>query len=471
MSFRWLGLTMLVAAACSSAESDDERGGSSGRTAAAKTTIVKLGPALDANGEGMVSVELGAAENREVVVELDGYARVVEAALEGAPGRVGSEPASDWIRPRPVRDGRLSITIEGAAATKVTVWGRGSPLPTVLPQKSLTFLERGVVEDKAAVGLTRILAAASDDGHGGRMLDRMLRRFATSAHSERPALASFANAIASQFGGDPSKWKLDDLTFKVTGVHNRLDLPQGDLCGELRVSYASTHPGFAPFHFIVLFSQPAAEDDRAPDGSVHCLGTTRRWSRLSERDGTAYDAALRKLFDASFKKENFLFVETLELTVSPWEWRQWVKIAPDTLDNPVLFQTLDVAQINASGALRTDFLSFVAANAAGLDARTVVLPERFRAASTRVAPGAPRETLDLTGLSADVASKYPVLARNIESIGCPACHTEKAAFVQTSPSRTLSPFYEAELAARAKRLDAMNDTGLVPERRYGPLQQ
>jgi hypothetical protein len=76
----------------------------------------------------------------------------------------------------------------------------------------------------------------------------------------------------------------------------------------------------------------------------------------------------------------------------------------------------------------------------------------------------PRATLDL-----DIP-QFPGLAAEIEIMGCPACHTEEAEFVQTTPQRTFSDFYDAELDARAIWLDRLNageDVGVPP---FGPLQ-
>jgi hypothetical protein len=161
----------------------------------------------------------------------------------------------------------------------------------------------------------------------------------------------------------------------------------------------------------------------------------------------------------------------VELTVSPWEWRQWEPVGPDTLDNPLLFQTVATAELNAPGALRDDFLGFVADRAAALDDRTEALPERFRARSARVPPSAPAERLSLEGLDPEVASAYPDLARSIEIVGCPTCHTETAEFVQTSVDREFSPFYDAELDARATRLDRLNAGVDEPPPPFGPLQE
>jgi hypothetical protein len=435
--------------------------------------VVHLGPAVDAAGDGAVTVDVPAASNRQVRIELDGAARVVEIALTGALGRV--DPAAKptaWLRPRPVTAPTITLAVDGDAPARLTVWARGAPVPRARRDRSLVWIDPAIVDDRAAAGLARVLAAASDDGHGGRMLDRWMRRFATTLHSERAAPASFADEIAAQQGADARAWNLDALPFVVTGVHNRIDLAQrGDGCGELRVSLSSTHAVFAPLHLIFLFAQPAAPDDRAPDGTVHCSGAARRWGRLSALDGPAFADAARRLLADGIRHDRFLVAETVELTVSPWEWRQWKRVAPDELDNPPLFQTVDVEGLNPPGPRRDDFLAFVAANAAALDARTTELPERFRAPSARVPPSAPRTALDLAGLPADVAAKFPRLARQIEIVGCPVCHTENAEFVQTSRERKFSKFYDKELDARAARLDVMNAGGDVAPPPFGPLQE
>jgi hypothetical protein len=86
-----------------------------------------------------------------------------------------------------------------------------------------------------------------------------------------------------------------------------------------------------------------------------------------------------------------------------------------------------------------------------------------------VPPGAPRVPLDLTGLDPALLARHPDLARSVEIGGCPRCHTESADFVQTSIDRVFSPFYDAELTARAARLDAMNAGDDVPTPPFGPL--
>jgi hypothetical protein len=362
------------------------------------------------------------------------------------------------------------LELAGDGDAMVRVWARGAPVPSVRRERSLVWTDSAVLDDQSIVGPAQVLAAASDDGHGGRLLAAWLQRFATTSHSERAGPALFYEQLQDQLGDDPAAWDLDQLPFMVTGVHNRLDLAErSGGCGELRVSLASVDPIYAPFHLLFLFQQPAADDDVAPDGTVHCLGTARRWARLAALDGAELVAAARAWLDGVLTRDNFLLAESVELTVSPWEWRQWLPGPEGELDNPPLFQTADVEHLDQPGAAREDFLSFVADNAEALAARRIEIPERFRARSARVPPGAPRQTLDLTGVDPAILSRYPTLAGDIEIAGCPACHTTEDQFVQTSVEREFSELYDRELTARGERIDLMN-SGAVPDPvRFGPL--
>lgn len=337
--------------------------------------------------------------------------------------------------------------------------------------RSLVWTTPLLLDDPQAVSFARVMAALSDDGHGGRLFEAFLRRFGTTAHSERAAMAFLADDLAEAMGSDASSWDLSELPFVATGVHNRFDLLDGVHCGELRVSFASTHPVVQPFHLIFLFRmRPVAED---PD----CLGLALRFARLSELEEAEFVSAAKALLDALIVPERALMIETLELSVSPWEWRQWVKVPnsrggpglPNVLDNPLLFQTVDAERLNRAGAEREGFLDWVASNAAAIDARRMELPEAFRARSARVVAGVPRTPLSLAGLDAAVLGRFPHLRQNLELVGCPACHTADAEFVQTRPDRTFSPFYDEELDARAAFLEAW----IAGDRRtppFGPLQ-
>lgn len=362
--------------------------------------------------------------------------------------------------------------------------GEGVVLPGAIEvqvEASLFWTQPELVEDPALVSLATLMAIVAPDDHGGRLLDQWFRRFSTTAHSERALPAQWMDELAAQQGADPSGWSLSTLPFKVTGIHNRLDLARlggaaaDGHCGELRVSLTSVHPTVQPLHLLFLFEQPALPGDLAADGSVHCQETARRWAALSTLEGDARIAAARAMIAEGLTRERFLMMETVELTVSPWEWRQWVPTddptgaLPFVLDNPPLHQTVDVEAVNPGGALRTQFLEFVTQNAAALDSRRLELPELFRPRSARVTQGVPRTPLDLSGLPPNITESHPALAQNIELMGCPACHTADAEFVQTLPDRTVSPFYEKELEARARFMErvARGEAALAP---FGPLQ-
>ncbi len=433
--------------------------------------VVHLGEHVDAAGEALVTLD-GAGVER-VEVHLDGAARVIEldAACGGADvADWQGEPhaAGFWFRPRAVGAEVVSLALDDC--DRVRIWARGAPVPLVRRERSLVWTDAEVLDDPTVVGARRVLDAAGGELPGGVLLDRWFRRFATTLHSERAAPAQWMDELAVTLGPDPALWDLDALPFVVTGVHNRIDLaPRGGGCGELRVSLASTHPTYAPLHLLFIFRQVPRDDDAAPDGSLHCGGTARRWARLSAVDGHAFRDAAAALLGETLRGDRFLLAETVELTVSPWEWRQWVP-SGDTLDNPPLFQTVAVPLVNAGGPLRDQFLAFVSENAAGLAARELELPSPFRAQSARVAPSVPSERLDLSGLSPEIAGAHPSLADAIEIVGCPRCHTENASFVHTQTDRTFSPFYDLELDARAEHLDALNTAVAPPLPPFGPLQ-
>lgn len=342
--------------------------------------------------------------------------------------------------------------------------------------RSLVWTDASLLDDTSVIGLARLMGAAADDGHGGRLFAAWLERFATTAHSERVGPLLLKDEIAATYGDDPSTWDLDALPFKVTGVHNRIDLKSGEHCGELRVSLTSTHATYRPFHLIFLFRQlPQAGDH---DGvSLHCRATARAWIDLSLLVEAEFFTEAQAWLDQGITADAFALAESLEFMTAPWEWRQWVKVPsssptpelPSVFENPPLFQTVDVPAVNAAGPLRASFLSFVEENAAALDARTALVPEEFRASSARVNDGVPWIPLSLDGVDPAVLSAYPNLRGNLEIVGCPACHTADAEFVQTRDDRTFSPFYEKELDARATSLLLLGQgtEGGVP---FGPLQ-
>lgn len=417
---------------------------------------------------------------RSLVVVALGSLSVACSPTPGSPDAGATSDASvvEADAGRLGADAGVDAGFDGGAdgGTDAAVHDAG-PFVPVRVQASLFWSDAGVVDDPQVVSFAKLMQLASSDDHGGRLFDDWFRRFASTAHSERPLPAQFVDEVARTQGADPSQWDLSRLPFVITGVHNRIDLASFDPpghCGEFRVSAASTDPTLQPFHMLFLFRQPLEADD-VVEGRITCEGTARRWAELSLLDEPALEGALRATFARFLTKERFLLIETVEQAASPWEWRQWVKTPgqgglPFVFDNPALFQQVDVERVNASGATRDAFLSWVEANAAVLDARRLLVPETFRPPSVRAIAGVPRTALSLQGLDPQVLQRFPTLRQQLELVGCAACHTTDADFVQTRSNRTISPFYAKELDARARHLERLT-LGEAPRPPFGPLQQ
>lgn len=449
-----------------------------------------LAGAIDEHGEGRVEVVIDPSAIGRVHVALPAFTHVVEIAIDASDSvrtQVVHPPAaaiapdpeatgSRWLAPRPVAGDRLTVEIAGQGTVALTVWARGPEVEPVVLARSLKWDAAAVLDDPAIAGLGRVMAAIAADRHGGQLFDQWLRTFATTGHSSRPGPTLFADGLAGEFGDDPSAWDLDALPFRVTAVHNRFDLAPREpgRCGELRVTVASVDPIHRPFHLIFLFQQPVGPDDIAPDGLVHCLGTARRWGRLSALDDVEFIAAAREILDRVLTREHFLLAESVEQIVGPWEWRQWLPTGPGPVvafDNPPLFQTVDVEAVNVPGPFRDEFLAFVVENAEALDRREQLIPEKFRPRSARVATDGARPELDLSGLPAELAGRHPELAARIELMGCPACHTSPfPEFLQTFESRFASDFQFHELESRVLLLDRWTAGEVPGHPLYGPLQ-
>lgn len=369
----------------------------------------------------------------------------------------------------------MVVVVDAGVEVDAGTTDAGVPI-TVRVQASLFWSDAGLVDDPNVVSFAKLMRLASHDDHGGRLLSDWFHRFSTTAHSERALPTQFIDEVTRVQGADASRWDLSRLPFVITGVHNRIDLANlepGGHCGEFRVSAASTDPTLQPFHMLFLFRQPLEADDVVA-GRVTCEGTARQWSQLSTLTGAALDQALRQRFAEFLTPQRFLLIETVEQSLSPWEWRQWVKTTstsglPYVFDNPPLFQQLDIERLNQQGALRTAFLSWLSTNADAAESRRLAIPEMFGPQSIRAAVGVPRQPLSLTGLDAQVLAQHPTMRQQLELIGCAACHTTDADFVQTRADRTISPFYAKELDARARHLERLS-AGEAPRAPFGPLQ-
>lgn len=429
-------------------------------------------------------VELNVLLDTDALVEVS-----APRATLAIPGVNEDEPG--WLATRPWSAGEHTLIVLGSLVgggagdddeppVTLTIASHGPPVGDVVIERSLVWTQPALVDDAATAGLGRVLGAVSADGHGGRLLEQWLTRFSTTAHSERAGPTQFLDDMLALHGDDPSLWDLDALPFVVTAVHNRLDLRDDESCGELRVSLASLHEVWRPLHLIFLFRQPKGDDDVSPGGALHCHATARRWARLSLLDDESFLAAARAILDEGLVSERFLMAESEELTVSPWEWRQWVlvenpveserDVLPLAFENVPLFQTVDIAAVNAPGALRESFLAFVADNAAALDERRALIPAQFRPLSVRVNSGVPWVPLDLEGVGDEVLSSYPRLRQRIETVGCAGCHLVSE-FVQTREDRSFSAFYEGELTARRQHLTSLQAGALVERAPFGALQE
>lgn len=455
--------------------------------------MVTLDGSVDADRARTWMLGVPPADGSPLVATLD-VAAPAEIALEGLPAgehlvRLEVIGAADvtapWIVPTDIVDGGflarsrrvtgplepIAVGGEPGTSVRLVIAIRAIPPDADIPH-SLAWTDPAIVDDPSAVGLSRVLAAWSDDGHGGLLFDHFLRTFGVTAHSERPALVELADALAVDFGADPAAWDIDALPLRVTAVHNRIDLRNDAHCGELRVSFNVTDPDFPFVHFLFLFAQ-GTDGDLSELGIRHCEETAFAWARLAST--TDFAAAARAILDASLVRDRFLLAESLERTVGTWEWRQWAPVEnvdpatrdalPTVVTNPRLFQTVDVEAVNAPGALREDFLAWVAANADAVEARSIGVPERFAPLSARATEGVLRPELDLSGID---PARSETLRVALDRVGCPGCHERSATFVQTSPDRVFSAFYMDELEARREALDGFRE-GVIAAPPFGAL--
>ena len=373
-------------------------------------------------------------------------------------------------------DHTLSVTPSTGETVVLHIWNHGALATQIRAGRSLVWTLSSLLDDGAELGLGRILGNIAADGHGAALFADWMNRFSTTAHSERAGPAILIEEMADLYGAQVEDWDLNRLPFATTAVHNRIDLRTDESCGEMRISFASTHSVWRPLHLLFIYDQTPRDDDISPGGHVHCHGTARRWAALSLLDEQSFLQKAKAWLSENTRVENFLLAESEELTVSPWEWRQWWleqdpqdSTLPARFENRALFQTVDIAVLNESGPLRESFLAFVEDNAPTLDEQRALLPEQFRPMSVRVNAGVPWTPLDLNGVNVEVLHAHPKLRQHIEAIGCAGCHAA-ADFVQVREDRSFSAFYENELVAREAHLKSLLEGALDAHPHFGALQ-
>lgn len=408
-------------------------------------------------------------------------ASFVTASMDGVPQR-----EAGWVATGPYRTGEHTLRVEAqrAADIRIEIDARGELMrrQEIGADTSLEWLSGTAGATLLDVeNLARMLRLLSEDGHGGRLLAHWLESFETTAHSSRPAIAALGDQLHASFGADPLQWPVDTLPFALIAVENRLDLRTAETCGELRFVYAATSPGYESFRMVFRFGQPPVSTDRSPAGTLTCIGTAQRWAELS-RDGVdpiEDTDAFINLMEGLLKRTHFISIRTHEAAggAAETEFREWrisentdpatQGVLPTILTNVPLFQTVDVPRLNQAGPDRDAFLAFVNENAAGLDARTTVIPAEFLATSLRAAEDA-WSSLDLSGLPAETQAAFPQLRKNIEVMGCAGCHLAGDAFsLRTAGGAPV--FMSTELGARLDHLRALSQ-GQLQTTQFGPLQ-
>ncbi len=407
----------------------------------------------------------------------------VHASLDGVDQR---EPGWVGIQSLVTGEHVLRVTSERDAELRFYLRSEGELPRSLNSALSLEWpTNHRVVSNKDVVGLGRMMALISAEGHGGPLLAHWLGSFESAEGPSRSGPAALLAHLQSTKGADPALWNLDDLNFTVSSVQNRIDLRDANSCGQLRVVLTSPATGFEDaFQMVFLFQQPPRPLDYTPLGTLHCTSTALVWARLSAagvQPVTAEDP-LTSVLENILQRGNFLRVKTSEKigAETDYEFREWIlALNPDPTATPALrnilvnrplFQTVDTPRLNTPGPERDAFLAYVGDNAAALHARTALIPQQFLAVAAR-ADGVNWTPLDLTGVPQATLDAFPQLRQQIEVVGCTGCHRSRAGtqLIHSRRSGGHSAYLVEELIARTVDLLRLS-TGVPQPVPYGPLQ-
>ncbi|MDQ3266763.1 MAG: hypothetical protein M3Y59_24445 [Myxococcota bacterium] len=407
----------------------------------------------------------------------------VHTSLDGV-----DQPEPGWVGIHTLATGEhvLRVTSDQAAELRFIIRSEGELPQSLNSALSLEWpTNNRVVSDKDVVGLGRMMALISAEGHGGPLLAHWLASFESTEGPSRSGPAALLAHLQAQRGADPALWNLDELNFSVSSVQNRIDLRDATSCGQLRVVITATDTGFEEaFQMVFLFKQPPRPLDYSPQGTLHCTATALVWARLSKSGALPTDGQnpIATAIGEVLQRANFLRVKTSEKigAETDYEFREWVlAVNPDPAAAPALrnllvnrpmFQTVDTQRLNTPGAERDAFIAYVSDNAAALNARTALIPQEFLAVATR-ADGVNWTPLDLSGVPQPTLDAFPQLRQQIEVVGCTGCHTSRAGtkLIHSRRNGGHSAYLLEELSARTNDLLKLS-TGVPEPVPYGPLQ-
>jgi hypothetical protein len=297
--------------------------------------------------------------------------------------------------------------------------------------------------------LPRVLAAVSG-ADASAVADAWLAQLGTTASVDgktstaRPGAAQYLASLPHRSDG-----LLDatQLGFVPTSLSNRLDLADGESCGEARITYALAVGATDRRHRMTIIVEL-----RQPDDGAHCRNVAQSWLALGTLDGAALQAALQAIYTPLVTPANLKQVRTNEFLVGPqlptqppaaWELREFHLGADARLHQVLLPLQVDPAAVQGS----TDFLAWVQTNSYDLKRGAVTFPTQYQV---------PNGSEDGSRVAlADVA-----IGDVVNQSTCAGCHTTatNSAFAHVAERfagtgrAEISQFLEGELLKRATHL-------------------
>jgi hypothetical protein len=258
--------------------------------------------------------------------------------------------------------------------------------------------------------------------------------------SGRPGAAAFIAALPH---GSDGKIDASKIGLVPTSLSNRLDLADGQSCGEARITYALSTGATDRRHRMTIIVEL-----RQPYDNAGCRPTARSWVALSSLDGAALQAALQAIYTPLLTPANLKQIRTNEFLVGPqdfsqptavWELREF-HVGTDAR----LHQALLPLQIDQTAASDASFVTWAQANRTGLTNGTVTFPAQYRV---------PTATED----GAQIGVADPSLTALVNQQTCAGCHTTStnSAFAHVAERRNpawraeISQFLESQLRIRA----------------------